>query len=118
MTSQNSPQLLVSNKFDLAASIGSDLTSFALLFACIAEVVEGLTLASERRPDGVVRKFAKKNSRRRWTFASRILLEHDLHFLALTLAAVLYSGFFAMSPTCHSWGSGFAESGRRARVAK
>ena len=33
-------RMLVSNKFDLAAPIGSDLTSFALLFACIAEVVE------------------------------------------------------------------------------
>jgi hypothetical protein len=62
VTSQNSPQLLVSNKFDLADSIGSDLTPIKLLFACIAEVAEGLTAAFERRPDGFVRKFAKKLS--------------------------------------------------------
>ena len=62
MTSQNSLQLLVSKKCDLADSIGSDLTSIELLFACIAEVVEGLTAAFERRPDSVVRKFARKPS--------------------------------------------------------
>jgi hypothetical protein len=60
VTSQNAPQLLVSNKFDLADSIGSDLTFIEQLFACIAEVVEGLTAAFERRPDSVVRKFANK----------------------------------------------------------
>jgi hypothetical protein len=60
VTSQKSPQLLVSNKFVLADSIGSDLlTSIEQLFACIAEVVEGLTAAFECRPDGAVRKFAK-----------------------------------------------------------
>ena len=59
MTSQNSLQLLVSKKCDFADSIGSDLTSIELLFACIAEVVEGLTAAFERRPDSVVRKFAR-----------------------------------------------------------
>jgi hypothetical protein len=37
VTSQNSPQLLVSKKFDLATSIGSDLTSIEQLFAYIAE---------------------------------------------------------------------------------
>ena len=30
------------------------------------------------------------NSRGSWAFAYRILLEHDFHFLALTLAAVLF----------------------------
>jgi hypothetical protein len=89
VTSQNSLQLLVSKKCDLADSIGSDLTSIELLFACVAEVVEGLTAAFERRPDSVARKFARKLG------FCRILLEH-FHFLALTLAAVLYSGFLAM----------------------
>ena len=49
MTSQNSLQLLVSKKCDLADSIGSDLTSIELLFACIAAVVEGLTAAVARQ---------------------------------------------------------------------
>ena len=35
VTSQNSPQLLVSNKYDLADSTGSHPTSIELLFACI-----------------------------------------------------------------------------------
>ena len=91
MTSQNSPQLLVSKKCDLADSIGSDLASIELLYACIAEVVEGFTAAFEVDP---IVSFG--NSRGRWAFAYRILLEHDFHFLALTLAAVLYSGFLAM----------------------
>jgi hypothetical protein len=90
VTSQNLLQLLVSKKCDFADSIGSDLTSIELLFAYIAEVLEGLTAAFERRPDSVARKFARKLG-----FAYRILLEH-FHFLALTLAAVLYSGFLAM----------------------
>jgi hypothetical protein len=62
VTSQNSLQLLVSKKCDLADSIGSDLTSIELLFACVAEVVEGLTAAFVRRPDSVVREFARKPS--------------------------------------------------------
>lgn len=86
MTSQNSPQLLVSKKCDLADSIGSDLTSIELLFACIAEVVEGFTAAFEVDP--IV---SLGNSRASLVFAYRILLEH-FHFLALTLAAGC--GFF------------------------
>jgi hypothetical protein len=39
VTSQNLPQPLVSKKCDLADSIGSDLTSIELLFACIAGVI-------------------------------------------------------------------------------
>ena len=38
-TPQESPQLLVSNKFDLADSKGSDLTSIDWLFARIAEMI-------------------------------------------------------------------------------
>jgi hypothetical protein len=55
----NSPQLLVSNRFDLADSIGS--ASIELASACFAEVVEGVTAAFARQAEGAARKFAKRS---------------------------------------------------------
>jgi hypothetical protein len=39
VTSQKSPQLPVSNKFDLADSNGSDRTSIEYLFNCVSDVI-------------------------------------------------------------------------------
>ncbi len=55
--------------------------------------VEGLAAAFECRPDSVV-----GNSRSGYAFGSRTFLESAFHFLALMLAAQLFSGSSVRSP--------------------